>query len=194
MRLACEVPFSKILFALKVLQGDVTCFQAHLLKVPKHPETRHLARPLKAAHWSCAWCPHCIDQSPSKQCVPPPFSRYSICFSRFLVTASHNNMDATANAKICETKFPTTQLWHGDLLDFLDLFDVLWLDWDLSRDSNIQSFTVFQRFWCVSIKTVAGSNKNRWGALRCCHFFIVSQFQQGEAGSEYLSTSFPMYF
>lgn len=117
---------------------------------------------------------------------PPPFSRYSICFSRFLVTASHNNMDATANAKICETKFPTTQLWHGDLLDFLDLFDVLWLDWDLSRDSNIQSFTVFQRCWCVSIKTVAGSNKNRWGALRCCHFFIVSQFQP--RGSEYLST------
>lgn len=170
--------------------------QCHVFSGTLVEGTQTSANPpsLKAAYWSCAWCPHCIDQSPSKQCVPPPFSRYSICFSRFLVTASHKNMDANANAKICETKFPTTQLWHRDLLDFLDLFDVLWLDWDLSRDSNIQSFTVFQRCWCVSIKTVAGSKKNRWGALRCCHFFIVSQFQQGEAGSEYLSTSFPMYF
>ena len=123
---------------------------------------------------------------PIETMCAPPFFCYSICFSRFVVTISHNNMDENANAKICETKFPTTQLWHGDLLDFLDLFDVLWLDWDLSRDSNVQSFTVFQRFWCVSIKTVAGSNKNRWGALRCCHFFIVSQFQP--RGSEYLST------
>ncbi len=179
---------SKILFAFseKFCKAMSRDFSHTSWGIPsKHPQAlANLARPLKAAYWSCTWSPHCIDQSPSKQCVtpPPPFSRFSICFSRFLVTISHNNMDETANTKICGTKFPTTQLWHGDLLDFLDLLDLSWLEiWaEIPTFEVSPSFNDFDAF--PSRQSLEATKIDG-----CCEvrFHISSWYHNFSKGSEY---------